>query len=305
MKDRLDDVMSMMHTLKESGTDFCLVTVVRTADATSAKAGAKALVTETGDFHGFIGGSCVQGAARKAAEAALQSGKPDLIRIKPKEKVVEAVDVDGVALYKSSCPSGGTIELFVEPIRQRLRVIVCGVSPVAESLLKLAHAMGYQLGHAALAEDLNAGTVTAPESATLLPDFDLSAIDIRERDCIVVATQGKRDRQALAAALRSEAGYVSMIGSRRKIETLKEQIRPDVPDDRLDLLTGPAGLDLGAVEAPEIALSILSEILARRHRRIVTIAKEDEETGTGSTGRKKNNKDTLFSLAGLTHAICC
>ncbi|MEP3276023.1 MAG: XdhC family protein [Stappiaceae bacterium] len=303
MSDRFEDVMTLMHSLRDEGDDFCLVTIVRTADATSAKAGAKALVTQHGDLHGFVGGSCVQGAVKKAATQALLSGEPALIRIKPKEEVVEAVDVDGVALYKSSCPSGGTVDLFIEPVRQRLRVIVCGVSPVAQSLLKLAHAMGYQTFHAALAEDLGTDDVsTEGHDSTKLPDFDLSSADIRKRDCVVVATQGKRDRQALSAALNSKADYVSMIGSRKKIETLKEQLTTEITPDRLRLLDSPAGLDLGAVDAPEIALSVLSEILAIRRGRTVAISHgADVESVDG----KKDNKDPLFSLAGLTHAICC
>lgn len=305
MSEPFEDMMSRMHRLKDEGTDFCLVTVVRTADATSAKAGAKALVTESGDLLGFVGGSCVQTAVRKAAVGALETGEANLIRIKPKDEVVEAVDVDGVALYKSSCPSGGTVDLFIEPIRQSMRLIVCGISPVAQSLLRLARAMGYQTFHAAQSDDLSGMAADIRADSTPIANFDFSSIDIRKRDCIVVATQGKRDRQALSAALNSKADYVAMIGSRKKIETLKDQLSDSVPEERVDRLRGPAGLDLGAVDAPEIALSILSEILAKRHKRIVRITKEAENADGRPTPGQKNKKDIFSSLAGLTHAICC
>ena len=66
--------MSLVEELRRRGEDFCLVTVIRTANATSAKAGAKAVVTPDGALHGFVGGGCVQGAATRTALAAMQAG---------------------------------------------------------------------------------------------------------------------------------------------------------------------------------------------------------------------------------------
>ena len=67
--------MSLIEELRHRGEDFCLVTVIRTANATS-KAGAKAVVTRDGGLHGFVGGSCVQGAAIRTALAAMQQASP-------------------------------------------------------------------------------------------------------------------------------------------------------------------------------------------------------------------------------------
>jgi xanthine dehydrogenase accessory factor len=138
------------------------------------------------------------------------------------------------------------VEFFLEPTRQRMRLVILGSAPVAAALVRLGQAIG--------AETM---TVEPPAIADL---------DLRERDAIVVATQGKGDRQALDAALESGAGYVGMIGSRRKIRTLLDQIGERIPDERKRELHGPAGLDLGAIEPEEIALSILGEIIQKRRR---------------------------------------
>src|SRR5262245_31539438 len=138
-------VLTLMDEMRDAGREFCAVTVVRTANATSAKAGAKAIVTDNGELHGFVGGGCVQGAVKRAALEVLAANEPRLSKVMPKEDLLSVVDVDGVELHKSSCPSGGTVELCLEPMRQPVRLVVCGASPVAASLASLALAMGYRV----------------------------------------------------------------------------------------------------------------------------------------------------------------
>lgn len=245
----LDATLRLIDDLRHRGEDFCVCTVVRTANATSAKAGAKAVVTPDGVLHGFVGGGCVQGAVKKAALDVLQSGEPRLMRVKPKDEVDDTTDQDGIELHGSSCPSGGTVEFFLEPTRQRMRLVIIGNAPVAAALARVADAMGIET------------KATDPAEAGAVADLDL-----RERDAVVVATQGKHDRQTLEAALRSDAGYVGMIGSRKKIGTLLDRIGDGIAEERKQTLRGPAGLDIGAIEPEEIALSILGEIIRERRR---------------------------------------
>jgi len=257
------DILNRINDLRSRNEEFCVVTVVRTANVTSAKAGAKALVTSGGDIFGFVGGGCVTGAVKRVAAEVLASGAPRLIRVKPKEDVVEQLDADGVELHKSSCPSGGTVELFIEPMRMAPRCIVCGASPVAASLVALARAMGYRTVVAALADDHD----RLPGADSYLDGFDLETANPAACDSIVVSTQGKRDREALHAALSTDAGYVAFVGSRRKAATLKAAIREKgVPAEKIGRLKAPAGLDIGAIEPEEIALSIMGEIVSRRRQ---------------------------------------
>jgi len=268
------DVLDLAARLADAAADHCLVTVVRTANATSAKAGAKAIVTADGALHGFVGGGCVTGAVRRAAVEALAAGEPRLIRVRPKDEVVAAVDVDGVELHRSSCPSGGTVELFLEPVRRPPRIVVCGVSPIAVALVRLAVAMGRPVVLAADPADAAEGAPDVPRH----DGFDLAGLELRSADAVVVATQGRRDREALTAAVTSPAGYVAMVGSRRKVAVLSGQLlEKGVPPEALARLRGPAGLDLGAIEPEEIALSILAEIVraARGARRRAVVGGDE------------------------------
>ncbi len=271
-----EDALTLMDNLRARGHEFCVVTVVRTADATSAKAGAKAIVTADGELHGFVGGGCVSGAVRRVAMQVLAENAARLIRVRPAEQVTAAVDGDGVELHKSGCPSGGTVDLFLEPVRQQPRLVVCGASPVAAALVRLAPGMGYRVV-----------AVTSPSEREQVPGadayhdgFDLSSLSVRATDAVVVATQGQRDRDALAGALATGAQYVGMVGSRRKVAVMLRQLESQIPGDRLSALHGPAGVDIGAIEPEEIALSILAQIVQTRRYALRQRSPEDQASQT-------------------------
>lgn len=164
-------------------------------------------------------------------------------------------------MHKNHCPSGGTIDIFVEPILPRVSLIVAGSSPVARLLCDLGSRSGFAVTVAALPEDQ-----ALIETADFRIDgFDLSAASPAQSHFVVVATQGRRDREALTGALASNAPYVAFVGSRRKADILKAALAEDgVAQDRLDALRTPAGLDIGAETPEEIALAILAEIVRER-----------------------------------------
>src|SRR3972149_1484751 len=128
-----EDIIDCMARMKGDGQPFALATVIRTEDATAAKAGAKAVVRADGTGIGWVGGGCTLGAVRKAAAQALSDGRARLIRVRPKERLAEDPAEAGVDLHKNACPSGGTVEVFIEPILPRPALIVVGASPVARA----------------------------------------------------------------------------------------------------------------------------------------------------------------------------
>ncbi len=261
MSDESEDIIDCMARMKGDGRPFALATVVRTEDATAAKAGAKAVIRADGSMVGWIGGGCTQGAARKAASDALLDGRPRLVRVYPKERLPDTVETTGVEIHKSGCPSGGTIELFVEAILPRPSLIVAGASPTARALAALGRRSGFAVTVAALVEDQPG----FGEADAWIAGFDLSGAARVGTSFVVVATQGKRDREALAAALSCGAPYVAFVGSRRKAATLKSaMIDQGLPAARVERLRAPAGLDIGAATPEEIALSILAEIVQER-----------------------------------------
>lgn len=261
------DIFDTIDELRRTGDAFCVATVLRTADATSAKAGGKAAITRDGQILGHLGGACVQRAVRTSAQDALASGAPQMIRIKPSDKVVNMTDPDGVQTFKSGCPSGGTVDLLVEPYQHAPRVVIFGGSPIASALAD----------HAALAGFRVCVTETGGTHTGFEPD-SVNDLGLEARDFVVVASQGRGDAVALEAALNTLARRVSMVASRRKADALIDKLVANGLDPaRAGQLKSPAGLDIHAIDPHEIALSILAEIVMWRNTDKTREVSEDEK----------------------------
>ena len=250
--------------LRNSGRAFAVATVVRTVGATSAKPGSKALLDAEGVIlEGWIGGGCARGAIGRAAKAALASGKPQFVSLRPQdlldaEGVVPGDEQDGVRFARNNCPSKGAMDVFVEPVLPQPELFIMGESPVALALAELA-------GHFDLRRTLSAPGLTAgavPRVEHIADGFAMD-VDARSNRHIVIATQGRGDEAALRASVSVGADYIAFVGSRRKFATLKDRLVADgVDPDRLDAVKAPAGLDIKAITPEEIALSILAELVS-------------------------------------------
>jgi len=244
--------------LDKGGAPYALATVVRCEKATSAKPGAKAVVERDGSIAGWIGGGCAQPAVRRAARLVLADGKARLIRVSP---VGSAAGGPGIEDYDAHCHSGGTLDIFIEPILPVPSLLVIGASPAGQVLADLAKRMGYAVTVACAEED---GALFAGADR-VVQGFDLGADSGDIARFVVVATQGKKDRAGLVAALATSAPYIAFIASRRKAAALKKTLREHGHDGAaVAAIRAPAGLDIGAVAAEEIAASILAEIVRER-----------------------------------------
>jgi len=267
------DIFDEIARMRAAGAAFCIATVVRTADATSAKAGARALVAGDGTITGHLGGGCIRRAVASAAREALAVDAVRLIRVAPSGNVTAMTHADGATPYASGCPSGGTVELLIEPHRPAPRLVVFGLTPVAAAIL----AQGRLLGLRAVSA---AGAGLAAEGEAVFDAAGLGPLGLGPRDAVVVASQGEGDLAAAAAALESPAGFVSMVASARKAAVLRQRLAArGVPEDRLGALRSPAGLPMAAIDPAEIALSVVAEIVAWRRG-----GQADAAPATGTAG---------------------
>lgn len=262
------DVNSVMDRLRREATPYALATVVRTVSVTAAKAGAKAVIAPDGTMlAGWIGGGCARSAVQKAAREALADGKTRLISVQPEDLLAEqgvaaGDERQGVRYARSMCPSQGSMDVFVEPVLPRPRLVVLGASPVAVALADLAGRMGYDLTVCAAPEDQPAFR----QADERIEGFALP-VEAPGSRYLVVSTQGRGDLAALKAALAVEAEHVAFVGSRRKAEALTRKLQEDgIGLNQIARLKAPAGLDLGAITPEEIALSVLAEITLLRRR---------------------------------------
>src|SRR5579863_8398032 len=154
------DILDLAAQRQSRGEPFALATVVRTLDVTAAKAGAKALIGQDGSIsEGWIGGGCARAAVLKAARQAMADGKARLVSIQPKDLlqdqgVAPGEARGGVVFANNTCPSQGTMDVFVEPILPRPLLLVLGASPIAVALAALAPTMGFEVAVPAPKEEL-------------------------------------------------------------------------------------------------------------------------------------------------------
>lgn len=248
------DLAEAAQELRAKDEPFAFATIVRTAGATAAKPGAKALLSADGTIiHGWLGGGCTRGAVKRAALAALQDGTPQLISVAPEELLVEkgvaaGDEIDGMRFARNGCPSRGTVDIFIEPCLPTPQLVVLGASPVAEALSRLAPQFHWDC------------TSVLPANALLTP---------KRQRVIVIATQGQGDLDALTPALAIPSMHVTFVGSRRKFAALAQKLEASgIARADIDAIKAPAGLDIGAVTPEEIALSILAELVSVRRNAV-------------------------------------
>jgi xanthine dehydrogenase accessory factor len=250
------------------GQTFALATVVRTVSVTAAKAGAKALIGPDGSIEeGWIGGGCARAAVVKAARQCMADGQSRLVSIAPKDALAElgaaaGEERGGVFYAKNSCPSQGTMDVFVEPVLPSPRLLILGASPVAVALASLAPSMGFAVTVAAAPEEHERFDIGVSRLVGVSAPAEAG-----ENAFVVVSTQGAGDRAALKSAAAMNARYRAFVGSRRKADTLRGELTKEgVSEEALAAIKAPAGLDISAISADEIALSILTEMVAARRR---------------------------------------
>jgi xanthine dehydrogenase accessory factor len=225
--------------LRAERVPFVHARVVLADRPTSAKPGDDAIVFADGTLEGFVGGTCAESTVRAQSLALLDSGEPLLLRITPAPEIEQESGPDRLTVH-NPCLSGGTLEIFLEPVVPAPLLMVRGDSPIAHALVRLGERLGYQvlLGEAA-----------DPSGAA----------------AVVCASHGRDEEEVLTSALRAGVPYVGLVASRKRGESVVASL--DVDEAARARVHTPAGLDIGARTPEEVALSILAEMVAERRRR--------------------------------------
>ena len=284
MTDTTISLFAAAQRLQQQGEPYALVSVVRTQAPASVRAGDKAIVTAQGIFYGWIGGGCAQPAVLRTVRQALQDGRARLIRIAPADadtaRDPESLISDAIE-FGMSCHSGGTIELFIDPILPPTRLVIVGDSPVAVALAGLAPRVGLPVTVIARGADAQrfpdaSQVIDTDEAATV-------AAQVAAGSLVVVATQGRRDLPGLRAALALQARRIWMVASTRKAQVLRESLIAAQYDPQVvHAIIAPAGQPIGARTPEEIALSVLASIVAVR--RAARGAADSQPTAAAAAG---------------------
>lgn len=244
----------------QRGRRAALVTVIERRGSAPQVTGARLLLLEDHQILGTVGGGAIEAQAIDAAKRCLKTGKPQRVR---------ANLVRDLAMC-----CGGSMELFVEYITAQQRLVLIGGGHVAQALIHAA----IPLGMSTVVIDDRPEMLAHPhfESSDRrqydADELDDALSDLGPSDLVVIATRDHaRDEKAMDSLLKREAmAYLGMIGSRRKVISVMQRIfrRYDergLARPSLEHVHAPIGLALGGKTPAEIAISVLSEIIAQQY----------------------------------------
>jgi xanthine dehydrogenase accessory factor len=248
---------SIYHTLaklEESGQPGILCTIISAQGSTPRHEGSKMLVYPNGEFAGTIGGGEVEHLVIREALEAFREGK---------SRMVKYSMVDPKRGDPGVC--GGQLDIFIEPIMPRNKLVIIGGGHVGREVAHLGHWLGFRV---AICDDRPefCNPETIPEADEFYPDLfsDVSQnIEFTPWTYVVLTTRSlELDLKILPTLLESDAAYIGVIGSRRRWGTAKGKLlESGIPQYKIDMIRSPIGLSLKAETPREIALSILAEII--------------------------------------------
>ena len=253
------DVFEEIVRLRKAGQRAALATIVHTNGSIPSYESSRMLVREDGSIAGTIGGGCVEADVWAAAREVMRQELP--------RKLV--FNLNHEAGYDVGLICGGTLEVFVEPILPQPMLYIFGGGHVSMALAQAAHTAGFDIG---VVDDRGtfANAERFPMARELYTSYEeaFARLQPNASTYVVIVTRGhKDDMRVLAWAANTDARYIGMIGSKRKVLSVYEALEKEgVAPEKLERVYAPVGLEIGALTPAEIAISITAELIAvRRH----------------------------------------
>jgi len=292
------DLLDLVRRLLDAQEPFARATVVRRRAPTSSRLGDTAVITRDGEFHGWIGGSCTTPEVIRQALETIRAGSPRLLAF--------GFDAAGpgdenVVRVPMTCQSGGSVEVYIEPMIPAPRLLVAGTSPISRALVRIGSAMGWSvwlLGAAGKDEYPAAEAVV--ESLRELPDALTERPD-SSRLFTLVATMGRADERTILELLELRPDYLGVIASPTRMSEIHERLEDHgVEATVLASIRGPAGLDLGGTTPEEIAVSVLAEMV--QEYRAAAAARDDVQVEESAANASAGNASVEETTAGAVSA---
>jgi xanthine dehydrogenase accessory factor len=252
------DIYDEVVRLRRLGQKCALATIVQVNGSIPSYESAKLLVREDGSMIGTIGGGCVEAEVWNAAREVMQQERPRQMNF----------SLGQDAAYDNGLICGGQLSVFVEPVIPQPRLFVFGAGHISKSISKVATMAGFasvivdnREAFANRDRFPEADEIHAEEYEEVFPK-----LIIRDTSYIVIVTRGHRDdMRVLRRAVETNAKYIAMIGSKRKvIGVVKELEKEGIARAAFERVFAPMGLDIGAITPEEIAISIVAEMIAMR-----------------------------------------
>ncbi len=256
----MSDFYEEIAKIISEGVRAASATVIGTKGSTPREIGAKMIVKEDGKIWGSIGGGCLEGEVWQEAMKVIGDGKPRTIHF----------DLTGKEAEESGMICGGIMDLYLEPIAPLPKVFIFGGGHISQFLARTSNMVGFRVAvvddrpQFASAERFpEAQEIVAEEFAEALPK-----LKVNKNSYLVIVTRGHAyDQEVLEWALATDARYIGMIGSRKKIQTIYKNLQgKGIPAEKLQRVHAPIGLNIGAQTPEEIAVAIVAEMIQERRR---------------------------------------
>jgi xanthine dehydrogenase accessory factor len=254
------DIYEEIVNLRRQGRRGAVATIVNVRGSIPSFETAKMLVRDDGSIAGTIGGGCVEAEVWQASREVMESEKPRSLTF----------NLNQNPKYDTGLVCGGTLDIFVEPILPPAMLYIFGAGHVSLSLYKVANGAGFDVTVVDDRESFARRERFPEANEVIAEDFEkaMSRLTPNESSYMVIVTRGHRDdMRVLRWAVQTQARYVGMIGSKRKIIAIfRELTNEGIPAHLFEKVHAPVGLDIGAITPEEIAVAITAELIAVRRR---------------------------------------
>jgi xanthine dehydrogenase accessory factor len=252
------DIFEEIQRLRREGRKSVLATIVQIRGSVPSFNTAKMLVRDDGSTLGSVGGGCVEADVWAAAQDVLRDEKSRVMNF----------DLTEESMAEGGLICGGKVEIFVEPIIPIPEMVIFGAGHISRQVSKIATTAGFRT---TIVDNrpIYANAERFPEASAIYSDsFEeaFQSIVPTENTYLVIVTRGhQEDENVLRWAVNTNARYIGMIGSKRKIRTIAEHLKGEgIPEERIERAYMPVGLDIGAVTPEEIAVAIVAEAIQIR-----------------------------------------
>ncbi len=296
----MDDIYEAIVRLRREGRRAALATIVDARGSIPSYESAKILIGEDGSTLGTIGGGCVEAEVFQAAREVIAEEKPRTLTFNLNEN----------AKYDNGLVCGGSLRIFIEPLLPVSLLYVFGAGHIGMNVYKIARLAGFEV---IVVDDRDtfANRERFPDAREVVAE-DIDRVTAQmappATSFIVICTRGHRDdMRVLRWAVRTPARYIGMLGSRRKVITIYNELKQEgIAPTSLDRVHSPIGIDIGATTPEEIAVSILAELIAVRRQAqaaLPHLRQVRKQVEQGAVGAAAVSSASLDDGVGCPHAV--
>jgi xanthine dehydrogenase accessory factor len=249
------DIFDEIQRLRQEGRKAALATIVQIRGSVPSFQSAKMLVRDDGSTMGSVGGGCVEAEVWSAAQDVLRDEKSRVM----------SFDLTDESMAESGLICGGKVEIFIEPVLPTPKVVIFGAGHIATQVSKIATIAGFKT---TIVDNrpVYANAERFPEAEAIYSEsFEQAFEQVVPNDntYVIIVTRGhQEDQNVLRWAVQTNARYIGMIGSKRKVRAIADQLESEgISREKLERVYMPIGLDIGAVLPEEIAVAVVAEVI--------------------------------------------